>query len=90
MDTVDPMRFILAFVFVLGLLGLFSVVLKRFGQNKKLFGGAQEGGRLSVVETKYLDHKRRLVLVKCDGVEHLLLLGDGRETVIESFTEKEG
>jgi flagellar protein FliO/FliZ len=40
--------------------------------------------RLSIVEVSPVDAKRRLVLVRRDGVEHLVLLGATNETVIET------
>ena len=92
MDTVDPARFIFASFFVLGLLALLAIILKRYGQKNfgaKLFSAGQVGGRISIVETRYLDHKSKLVLVKRDGVEHLLLLSDGKATMIESGIESE-
>ena len=84
MDTVDPIRFALAFVFVLGLIGLLALGLKRYGRSQKIFGAQGEGGRLAIIETRYLDAKRRLVLVKRDDAEHLLLLSDKGEMVIET------
>lgn len=94
MDTVDPLRFILASMFVLGLLGAFAMVLKYYREHpsalsKKLFGNQSfvapsAPPRIRVIETQHIDYKRKLVLVKRDNVEHLLLIADGRETVIES------
>lgn len=84
MDTVDPIRFIVAFVFVLGLIGLLAMGLKRYGKAQQIFG-AQQDGRIKIIETRYLDPRRRLVLIRRDNREHLLLLADGREVVIESF-----
>ncbi|MFO0389258.1 MAG: flagellar biosynthetic protein FliO [Alphaproteobacteria bacterium] len=85
METVDYSRFILAFVFVLGLIGLFSVVVKRYGSAYKVYK-AKEGqaSRIEVIESRYIDARRKLMLVRRDDVEHLLLLGDGKETVIEA------
>lgn len=97
MDTVDPVRFIFASFFVLGLLGLLAVALRQYGQksfgkkisgNKffgaKLFTLNQEEGRLTIIETQYIDHKSKLILVKRDDVEHLLLISDGKATIIEA------
>lgn len=87
MDTIDPWRFLFAFLFVLGLIGLLAMGLKRYGRTaagKAMLGMKNGGGRLQVVEMRYIDARRRLVLVKRDDVEHLLLLADGRELVIES------
>lgn len=42
------------------------------------------GRRLGMVEAMTLDPKRRLVLIKRDSVEHLVLLGASTELLIES------
>jgi flagellar protein FliO/FliZ len=96
MDTIDPARFILASFFVLGLLGLFALGLKRFGQKSLLqtfqqkFGqNLGQTGRLCIIETRYIDAKSKLVLVKRDNSEHLLLIGDGKAIVIEAGIKNE-
>lgn len=92
MDTVDPARFIFASFLVLGLLGLLAVGLKRYG--KKTFGANlftlnQKEGRVSVVETQYIDHKSKILLIKRDDVEHLLLVNDGRAIIIEAGIKRD-
>jgi flagellar protein FliO/FliZ len=88
MDTIDPVQVIFAFLLVIGLIGLMALGLKRYNvmqkQGKTLFGIREEAGRVKVVEVRYLDAKRRLVLIRRDGVEHLLLLGGSSDLVIES------
>jgi len=84
METVDTTRFILAFFFVIGLIGILAFVLKRYGSAQKIFGMKEDGGRIQVLEVRWLDPRRRVVLLRRDNVEHLLLLADGREVVIES------
>jgi flagellar protein FliO/FliZ len=84
MEFYDYLRFIFALVFVLALIGLFAWLAKRFG-----FGGqaplrAAKGRRLSIIEVTPLDPRRRLVLLRRDEVEHLILLGATSETVIET------
>ena len=69
---------------VLGLILIAAWAMRRFG-----LGGlavARHGGpaRLSVIEVRALDMRRQLVLVRRDGVEHLLVLSAAGETVIES------
>ena len=82
MDLVESFRYVAALIFVLSLIALLAWAVRRFG----LAGYRPVGGpvrRLRIVETMALDAKRRLVLFRRDGVEHLVLLGE-RETVIES------
>ncbi len=89
MDTVDPLRVIFAFTLVLGLLGLLAFGLKRFGASQLMLGNKKQEGRLRVLEVRYIDPRRKLVLVARDRRQHLLLLADGRETVVESFNAEE-
>lgn len=82
MDLSTYLQFALALAFVLGLIGLLALLLRRLG-----FGGpALSRGRqrrLSVVEVAAIDAKRRLVLVRRDDTEHLILLGPSDDLVVE-------
>lgn len=75
-------RFVLALIFVVALIGACAWVARKLGLGGRLIttGGRR---RLAVVEVLPLDSKRRLVLLKRDGVEHLLLLGLQNDVVIE-------
>jgi hypothetical protein len=81
MDVVNPAQFIFASFLVLGLLGLLAVVLKYYSSKGFV---SKSSGRVAVVETHYIDHKNRILLVKRDDVEHLLLISEGKATIIES------
>lgn len=81
MDS-EYLRFVLALILVLGLILLLAWVLRRFG-----FGGvARPGGkkRLQVVDSIVAGPRHRLVLVRRDQTEHLLLLGPTGDLVVES------
>jgi flagellar protein FliO/FliZ len=82
MEYETYIRFALVLLFVLGLVVALGWVLKRYG----IGGGAMIGRnrRLGVVETALLGPKHRLVLVRRDAVEHLVLIGPTSGTVIES------
>lgn len=82
MSAVDYSQFILSLLFVLGLIGVAAFLARRFGlaQTAKPAGGRR---RLATVETLALDGKRRLLLVRRDDVEHLVILGPSSETVVE-------
>ncbi len=75
-------RFVFALIAVLGLIALVPAVARRFGFVPR--AGRKGKGRIGVVEVATLDARRRLVLVRRDGIEHLLLLGPESETVVES------
>ncbi len=72
-------RFILALVLVLGLLGLAAWLLRRAGYGSKL-GRTR---RLAALETLPLGPRHRLMLIRRDDVEHLLLLGPQGDIVVE-------
>jgi flagellar protein FliO/FliZ len=83
MDVLLYIKFLSGFVFVIALMLLLSWVLKKAGG----VGGSllqKSEKRLKVIEFLPLDHKHRLVLVRRDNREHLLLIGPESETVIES------
>lgn len=81
MELEQTLRALFALVAVVGLIGLLGLGLRRFAP-ASLIGG-RPGKRLSVVEALTLDPKRRLVLVRRDDVEHLLLVGPETATVVE-------
>ncbi len=81
----DYLRFVLALVFVLGLIGGIALLGKRLGFGNQGPSIRRTGARrLAIVESMALDAKRRVVLVRRDDSEHLLLLGTGTDLVIET------
>ncbi len=58
---------------------------------RALRGGGTRGGRagrrLAIAEVVALDARRRLVLVRCDGRELLLLTGGGQDAVVGGLPE---
>ncbi len=64
------------------LIGLFVWVVRKYGGMS--FAPQRADRRLGIVETLPLDPKHRLILVRRDGVEHLLLLGAQDDVLVES------
>lgn len=85
MDVVSGFRFVLALVVVLGLIAALAWLLRKYGSGRITMGGGK--GRLAVVEATHIDAKRRLVLIRRDSTEHLILLGPNAETVVETNIE---
>lgn len=85
MDFSTYLRFALALALVLGLIGLAAWAARRFGMGGRIriSPGAKPGKRLAIAEVLAVDNKRRLVLVRRDDIEHLLLLGPHGDTVVE-------
>src|SRR5437868_9294290 len=76
--------FIFAFVVVLGLIGLAAWLVRRFASNR--LGANTNRGRmprLAVIDAAAVDGRRRLVLVRRDNVEHLLMIGGPTDIVVE-------
>ena len=77
-------RFFIAFLVVLALIGLTAWLVRRFGANR--LGGAAARGRqprLAVIDAATVDGRRRLVLIRRDNVEHLLMIGGPTDLVVE-------
>jgi flagellar protein FliO/FliZ len=79
MSFADLARATFALILTLGLIGLAAAAARRFGPEwlTRLQRPRAER-RMTIVESLPLDPARRLVLVRLDGVERLLLLGEGR------------
>lgn len=85
MDMENYLRFVLALLFVLALIGVLAALVRRYGiglgQVNIRRGGER---RLSLVEVLPIDAKRRAVLLRRDDVEHLIVLGAESEMVVET------
>jgi flagellar protein FliO/FliZ len=80
-----PVQFFLAFVIVLALIGATAWAVRRFGSGR--LGGVGLRGRqprLAVIDYASVDGRRRLILVRRDNVEHLLMIGGPTDVVVES------
>lgn len=83
-ETPLAIRFSFAFLVMLGLLGVAAWVVHRVVKGR--LGGASSRGRqlrLAIVDFASVDGRRRLVLVRRDNVEHLLMIGGPADLVVE-------
>ncbi len=78
MNLVEIARMIAALAVTLGLVGVATVAMRRFGPIGLLRLKSPSERRLQVIESLILDPQRRLILVRCDQRERLILLGEGR------------
>ena len=84
-SDISWVRVILAFCVVLGLMAGLGGVLKYFSaRGLTLSAKGKRSRRLNIVESLLLDTKHRCVIVRCDDREHLLLLGDQNDIVVEA------
>lgn len=83
MNAAAYLQFVFALLFVLGLIGVAAVAARRFGLAPAARGDRRLPRRLAVVESIALDGKRRLLLLRRDDVEHLVILGPSADVVVE-------
>lgn len=83
MEIEGYFRFLLALIFVLALIGVFAALARRLGFGFPTATGKGKGRRLSVTEVMNVDAKRRLLLVRRDNIEHLVLVGGGSDMIVE-------
>jgi flagellar protein FliO/FliZ len=82
MDGDVLLRFLMALIFTLSLIGLLYWLVRRYAPSR-LLTPAGSSARLRVLEVHVLDARHRLVLIRRDSVEHLLLLGAQSDLVVE-------
>ncbi len=78
-------QFLLAFIIVLGLIGATAWLVRRFAAGR--IGGSALRGRqprLAVIDYASIDGRRRLILVRRDNVEHLVMIGGPTDIVVEA------
>ncbi|MFL6800132.1 MAG: flagellar biosynthetic protein FliO [Xanthobacteraceae bacterium] len=84
-DLSTPMRAIIGAVLVASLLGVVFWLVKRFaGERLSNTGGRGRQPRLAVIDAASVDGRRRLVLIRRDNVEHLLMIGGPTDVVVET------
>jgi hypothetical protein len=81
----QAVTFFFAFVAVLALIGAAAWLVRRFATNR--LGANTNRGRmprLAVIDAAAVDGRRRLVLVRRDNIEHLIMIGGPTDIVVES------
>ena len=81
----STITFFFAFIAVLALIGAAAWLVRRFANNRL---GANTGRgrmpRLAVIDAAAVDGRRRLVLVRRDNIEHLIMIGGPADVVVET------
>jgi len=78
-DWIDWARSLFALLATLALIVAVAWGARRLGM---LQAGPSAPKRLKIAETLMIDPRRRLVIVRCDGREHLILLGATSDLVV--------
>lgn len=76
-------QFVITLVVVLLLIAVVVWLVRRYSGGAFAAGGRGRLPRLAIVDAMAVDNRRRLVLVRRDNVEHLLLIGGPSDIVVE-------
>lgn len=83
-ETPLAVRFFIAFIVVFALIGVVAWLVRRFGTGALGAQGSRgRAPRLAVIEAGAVDGRRKLVLIRRDNVEHLIMIGGPTDIVIE-------
>jgi flagellar protein FliO/FliZ len=82
MEFIDILRYFGALILVLALIGLAGLAARRFGVPGMT--RAARDKRLAIIESLMVGPRQRLLIIRRDDVEHLVLSGPDGASVIES------
>ena len=93
MGTVGGPLVVVAIVVLAALIALFAVLHFRFHvfrrrPSRKPRSTVMTDSRIEVLETTQIDDERRLVLIRCDRIEHLVIVGGHTDLVVENDVRK--
>ena len=79
MDNSHYIKLVVAFILVMGLMGLLSLILRKLNA----FQSGMSGGsnRLKIVEQRMIDTKHKAVILRCDNKDHLVIISQNGNTV---------
>jgi flagellar biogenesis protein FliO len=77
-------NFVIAFVVVLILIAAAAWLVRRFGAARLDSAARGRQPRLAVIDSAAVDGRRKLVIVRRDNVEHLLMIGGPSDVVVET------
>ena len=83
MDFELYLRFLLALAAVIGLILALAWALRRFGPGARLLPNSGNPRRLSIQEVTSVDARRRLILLRRDETEYLVLLGPTQDLLLD-------
>jgi len=85
MEVSAYFQYILALLFVLALILIIAYGAKKLGLMARVTTGSAktQDKRLNIVEILPIDARRKLMIIRRDNVEHLVMLGLEQDVVIE-------
>lgn len=88
-SSVELLRTVCALAFVIGLIWLFGHLIRKYGWKwgMPVSPMTKAQRRLQIVESLSLDAKNRLMIIKRDNVEHLIIMNSENTQIIETSIE---
>src|SRR5437588_860507 len=83
-DLTGPLKFVAAFALVLLRIGAAAWLVRRFGATRIDASARGRQPRLAVIDSAAVDGRRKLVIIRRDNVEHLLMIGGPSDVVVET------
>jgi len=87
MSIEDYIRFAVAFIFVLSLMVSIGWLVRKFNSKKQGFSGKDK--RLAIIEQKIIDPRNKMVLIRRDNKEHLVIMSQNGNIIVETGIERE-
>ena len=84
LELPTPVNFVIAFAFVMLLIGAAAWLVRRFGSTRIDAAARGRQPRLAVIDSAAVDGRRKLVIIRRDNVEHLLMIGGPSDVVVET------
>lgn len=92
MEFTQLLQTVLAFVFVLGLMFITLWLIKICQQKGSVISLGKylnKNSRINIIERQRIDMKNSVVLLQCDNVEYLAIVGEGSHLLLQQTKMKE-
>lgn len=92
MEFTQLLQTVLAFVFVLGLMFITLWLIKICQQKSSVINLGKylnKNSRINIIERQRIDMKNSVVLLQCDNVEYLAIVGEGSHLLLQQTKMKE-
>ncbi len=90
--TGSAVQYIVTFAGIFAVLAVLALLVRRLGARRsepeRDAGQRGRRARLGIVDIYEMDAQRRLILLRRDGVEHLLLVGGPNDLLVESHIDR--
>jgi flagellar biogenesis protein FliO len=86
MDSTYYFKTFTALFFILSLILILGFIFRKYFAAGLINTEFIKNKRLAIIETKFIDYKTKLLLVKLDNTEYLLLVGKEKDLIIDKIS----